>query len=512
MKSTQVSWTLLLVSLWGATAAGDDVCAGMKNLMIEDTTVTIAQWASSKEFAGTDSHANKLFCRVGASIRPTEASNIGIEVWLPVSSEWNGKFLGTGSGGVGGTIVHRALVGGLDKGFATANTDMGSARVGGTADFGFGIGQPEKQIDWAHRSTHLMTTVAKRITQSFYGRRPSHALFSGCSTGGLQAIAEATRYPEDYDGIVAAAPGNNRTGIHMAIIWDHQAVRRDPDSYFSPDAIPMIHEAVLGACDGLDGIVDGVIDDPRRCHFDPAVLQCRQGRNDNCLTPPQVDALRKIYAGPSNPRTGERLFPGMTPGAEAGPWGLHRILSEDHRLVENVKGLLAWAEGSSWDGNALSFDFDVHAAHVNEQLGHINALSTDYRAFNQAGGKILFWVGAADGFPHYQDLIDYYEAVMSSMGGEQAMREFSRLFLAPGVNHCGSGVGPNKFDMIDALDAWVSRDVAPERIIATKYYGDNPAYGVERTRPLCPYPQIARWNGLGSTSDARNFVCSKPAQ
>ncbi len=496
-----------------------DTCETLSDLKLENTTITMAKTVTSlghpKDNAniGVKSFTSEAFCRVTATIKSGENSNINMEVWLPTRSSWNGKFLGTGTGGAGGSIFHDYLVAGLRKGYATANTDLGTSINGEPPpNFDFGIGNPEKQIDWAYRSTHLMTTISKQIIKSYYGENAKLAYFKGCSSGGLQAVAEATKFPHDYDGIIAEAPGNNRTNIHMNILWAHQAVHKEAGSYFSPAKISLIHKAVLNACDGIDGIVDGVIDEPRRCRFDPALLLCADKEDDACLTEPQVEAMQKIYAGPSNPRTGEQYFPGLPRGAEASPMGLKRILDNGRpNLAELVIGLLAWSPNSTWNGQPMDFDFDVHAEAVNKELGHLNATDSDLSVFKDNGGKIIFWSGTADGIPHSEDLINYYESVQDTMGGPQSTKDFARLFMAPGVHHCGGGPGPNHFDLIDALDTWVVNKKAPQRIVATKFTNDDPRQSVLRTRPLCPYPEVARWNGSGNIDDASNFVCSLPA-
>jgi feruloyl esterase len=316
--ATVIVWPL--VAFRASAAAGP--CERLSTLTLPDTTITSAMAVDAGPFkaAGAQPLTVPASCRVAATIKPSPESHIRIEVWLPPSTSWNGKFLGTGNGGAGGAISYSALATGLVKGYAVANTDMGTTTTG--LDFSFGIGHPDLAKDWAYRATHLMTVIAKQITKTYYDRDPALAYFTGCSTGGHQAITEAHRFADDYNGIVSGDPANNRIRLHLVGTWNWIATHEDPESYFPLATIPMIHRAVLEACDAIDGIRDGVIDDPRKCKFDPMSLVCRSGEAADCLTAKQAAALKKIYQGPKNPRTGELVFPGMYPGSEANPFGL----------------------------------------------------------------------------------------------------------------------------------------------------------------------------------------------
>src|SRR5471030_1081368 len=282
-------------------------CDALGALKLQDVTITAATPVDAGTFRAPGASASApamntaAFCRVAATLAPTPESHIKIEVWLPPTTVWNGKFLGTGNGGAGGAISYPALANGVLKGYATTNTDMGTSTTG--LDFSFGVGHREMVVDWGYRSTHLMTVVAKQIAKAYYSRDAQQSYFVGCSTGGHQAITEARRYPEDYNGIVAGDPANNRVRLHMAGYWNYQATHDDPASYIPTSKLPMINRAVLDACDKIDGLADGIIDDPRKCHFDPASMLCAGADGPTCLTAPQVTAMKKIYAGPHNPRT-----------------------------------------------------------------------------------------------------------------------------------------------------------------------------------------------------------------
>lgn len=478
-------------------------CDGLLSLTLPDTTITAAKPVSAGPFEAPGASPTAppvqvpAFCRVTATIRPSADSHINIEVWLPPASEWNGQFLGTGNGGAGGVIFYRALVSGLHQKFAVTNTDMGTTTTG--LDFSFGIGHPELQKDWAYRATHLMTVVAKQIVESYYGRVPRLAYFSGCSTGGHQAITEARRYPDDYDGIVAGDPANNRIRLHTVTTWNWLATHEDPDAYIPPAKIPTIHTAVVQACDALDGIKDGVIDDPRKCSFDPSALLCRGGDAADCLTAKQVTALKKIYQGPKNPRTGEQIFPGMYPGSEANPSGLERTLATPPGSKMPVNTLLAWA--TSWKGPQFDFDKDLEA--VRRELTFIDDADPNLHAFRARGGKLMLYSGRADPLIPAADTVSFYEGMQRAMGGPSETAKFSRLFMLPGMGHCAAGDGPNNFDPLVALTSWVENGTPPDRFIASRIINGK----VERTRPICAYPKYAKWNGVGSTDDAANFTC-----
>ena len=253
-------------------------------------------------------------------MKPSADSDILVEIWMP-QSDWNQRLEGTGNGGFAGKISYGALAEGLRRGYAVANTDMGMATpTGATAAIFFN--RPERWIDWGYRATHEMTLVAKQVVRAYYQRDATRAYFVGCSTGGEQALMESQRYPDDYDGIVGGAPAQNRTGVHVSILWNFAANERTPASYLPAATRSLLFQAVIDACDTLDGVKDGVITDPAKCHFEPTSLQCKSDGQQNCLTPSQVETVNQIYAGPVNPRTGQSLYPGLPRGSEFGWEGL----------------------------------------------------------------------------------------------------------------------------------------------------------------------------------------------
>ena len=490
--------------------AASDACAGLAHLALPETTITSAASVPAGPYTpptaqgrpgGAPSSPRPAFCQVAATLKPTPESTIKIEVWLPERDSWNGKLLGAGNGGAGGVMAYAALLNGLQRGFAAANTDMGTTTTG--LDFSFGVGHPEMVKDWGYRSTHVMTVVAKQVIDAFYGRAPRLSYFTGCSTGGHQAMTEAQRFPGDYNGIVSGDPANNRTHVHVVGIWNYDATHIDPESYFPLSKTRMIHAAVLAACDTLDGIADGIIDDPRRCAFDPATIVCKNGDAPDCLTAKQAVALENIYAGPSNPRTGAQIFPGMSPGSEVNPLGLDRTLAGQPTTAGPLRvigTLVNWATGFK----GPSFDFDRDMAIVDAELGPIlNDVNPDLSALQKRGGKLLMYTGWADPLIPARDLVNYYEQVERTMGGREKTGAFARLFMVPGMGHCSAGTSPNQFDALGALDQWVEKGVAPASIVAAH----RASGAVDRTRPLCPYPQVAKWKGAGSTDEAANFAC-----
>jgi Tannase and feruloyl esterase len=479
-------------------------CEALGGLKLADTTITAATSVAAGSFrANANANAAALntpaFCRVAATLAPTPESHIKIEVWLPPTSAWNGKFLGTGNGGAGGQISYPALAAGLAKGYATTNTDMGTTTTG--LDFSFGVGHRELVVDWGYRATHLMTVVAKQIAKSYYTREPQVSYFQGCSTGGHQAITEARRYPADYNGIIAGDPANNRVRLHMVGYWNYEATHSDPASYIPTSKLPMMNKAVLDACDKIDGLADGIIDDPRKCKFDPAVLTCKGADAADCLTAPQVAAMKKIYDGPRNPRTKELIFPGMYPGSEVNQLGLDRTLANtpDSGRPAPPPGLAIW---TNWKGP--NYDWDKDATQVMNELSPIlDDAGPDLKAFKARGGKLLLYTGWADPLIPAADLVSYYEGMQKKMG---STADFARLFMVPGMGHCAGGNAPTRFDALAALEPWVEKGAAPEKMIAAQIVQG----ATTRTRPLCVYPQVAKYNGAGSQDDAASFTCKQP--
>jgi len=508
-----------------APAFGAQDCPSLAKLELEGTTIARAEAVPAggavegvKTWPGL-----RAFCRVAGSIKPSSDSNIQFELWMPQPG-WNGRFFGAGNGGFAGSISYAQMQAALARGFAVASTDTG--HHAGVADASWALGHPEKVVDFGYRAIHLMTLDAKTILHAFYGDAPAHSYFSSCSNGGRQALMEAQRFPEDYDGIIAGAPGNYWTHLLANSAWGLQATLGSPDSYISSKKLPAIQAAALAACDAADGLKDGIIEDPSRCHFDPSVLACLGPETDSCLTAPQLTALKKLYAG-AHFAGGKQVFPGYEPGGEAelGGWQLWITGPAPARSAwfgfgaQFFKNMMF--EDPAWDFHSFDINRDTKA--VDAKLARIlNATDPDLSRFRARGGKLILYHGWNDAASVPRSTIDYYNSVVAKAGSAEA-RGFVGLFMVPGMQHCYGGSAPNSFgqfgagsgdaerDMFDAIERWVEQGIAPERIIATKRKNDlDPRSEPLGTRPLCAYPSVARYKGTGSTDDAANYACVAP--
>ena len=476
-------------------------CDSLASLTLPKTTITSTRAYAAGEFAGANGQPMKnlpAFCRVQGVVRPADDSEIPFEVWLP-DQKWNGKFRGIGNGGFAGSITQGELVAAVTAGYAVASTNTGH-QAGGT-DAGWALGHPQKVIDFGWRAIHETAEKGKAITAAFYGDAPKRSYFQGCSNGGRQALMEAQRFPGDYDGIIAGAPANFWTHLLTRALWDVQAVMNDPASYIPPAKIPAIENAVVAACDKIDGVADGVIDDPRQCKFDPGTLLCKEGDSEACLTNPQVTALRKLLSGPKNAK-GESVFPGHAPGGFTGMggWTAWVTGASPGKSLSYAFGTQFFTnmvfEKADWDFHSFTVDHDMKLADDKLSVA-LNATNPDLKKFEDRGGKLMIYHGWSDAAIPAQNTINYYGTVVQKMG-QKNVDGFVRLYLAPGMQHCGGGPGPSTFNMAEPLERWVEQGTAPGPVIASKG---------ERTRPLCPFPQTAKYKGTGSTDDAANFAC-----
>ncbi len=503
---------LLLAALMnGQTLNAATSCEGLASLTLPTTTITLAQSVGAGAFmppaaagaptptpAATQAFKALLaFCRVAATLKPTSDSDIKIEVWLP-SSNWNGKFQAVGNGGWAGTVSYAAMAEALRRGYATTSTDTGHASPGGS----FVLDHPEKFIDFAYRSEHEMTVKAKAIINAFYGRAPTYSYWNGCSTGGRQGLAEVQRYPNDFDGVIAGAQANPRTHLNAWQLSIGQAALNDPAAFIPVSKYPAIHKGVVNACDALDGVKDGLIGNPTRCHFDPQVLACKGDDSPECLTARQVETARTIMS-PATTARGEEIFPGYAPGAELGWSALVGGPEPTSTAIDQYKFVVF--KDPNWDWRTFNLDRDVPIADKVDN-GTINAINPNIDAFTQHGGKLLMYHGWADQLVGPATSVNYYNSVVKALGGASKTTNSVRLFMAPGMMHCRDGEGPNTFDMVSALEQWVEHGKAPDQIIAS--HSTNGV--IDRTRPLCPYPQVSAYKGTGSTDEAANFVCKAP--
>jgi hypothetical protein len=465
-------------------------------------------------------------CRITAVSAPSSDSMIKIEIWMPLD-HWNGRLQGIGNGGFAGSIDTMSLALALQKGYAAASTDTG--HEGNDRDGSWALGHIEKIRDYGYRAIHETAVLAKSLIVAVHGEPPKYSYFDSGSNGGRQGLMEAQRFPADYDGILAGCPALAATDTIPIWAWVQQALLKAPGAHIPPTKLSAIAAAVNRSCDAQDGVRDGVLENPRACHFDPAAIQCRGAEADNCLTGPQVQALRKIYSGPQDTSATGPLR-GFEPGGELGSTGWEDWLTgsrpqksvQYHYALEFYRYLVY--DNPRWNLDQFEFARDRDA--MRRRLGAImDATDTNLTAFKARGGKLILYHGWNDPALPAGVTADYYERVQERMGREQTS-DFVRLYMVPGMQHCFGGPGPNVFGQIPpggkadprhnisaALERWVESGNAPSDIIAAKYQNDLKALIAPenarplRTQPICTYPQVARWNGKGSVDVAENFTC-----
>ena len=511
-----MNWTtfgaLLSLAVLPAAEAATN-CEDLKRLNLSGASITAVQPVPAGEFTPPEGRAIPnvpAFCRLAITLMPSSDSDIRLEVWLPLSN-WNNKFQGIGNGGFAGSIGYGGMANAISHGYATASTDTGHRAEGTDASWAYH--HPEKTIDFGYRAIHEAAVTAKAVISAFYGDAPRQSYFNSCSNGGRQALMEAQRFPADYDGIIAGAPANYWTHLMTSFIFDMQATAADSATYIPAVKLRAIEAAALAACDSADGVKDGVIENPAQCRFDPAVLLCKGAESDACLTAPQLDALKKIYAGPRDSK-GAPILPGFSSGGEAeqGGWATWITGAAPGQSTQMAFGVSFFKyivyNDPAWDYKTSTAEHDAKLAD-DEAAGVFNATDPDLRKFKDRGGKLILYHGWSDAAIPALNTIDYYQSVVRKMGAKDAAG-FVRLYLVPGMQHCGGGAGPSTFGQggvaqddpqqnIDAaLERWVEQGTAPREVIAR---------GAGRTRPLCPYPQTARYTGTGSTDDAASFVC-----
>ena len=537
------------------TPAAASPCTNLQSVQLRDTTITSATDNTSGVFTppgSTPITGLPPFCRVTATLTPSSDSSIAIEVWLPESG-WNGRFLGTGGGGFQGVITYTELAAGISAGFATTNSDLGTGssgcnplfcgsdgNMGNPLAIAFGdpaaastglFGHPERIKDFGYRAIHLMTVRGKEIGSAFYKQNAHRSYFAGCSTGGQNALMEAQRFPDDYDGILAGAAAFNRTHLHMAGLSTWQNTHATPGRFLQPGQLTLVNQTVLKQCVGQDGgaSTDQFLTDPRDCHFDPKVLLCTGGKvPPACLAAEQVTTMQNYYAGTIDPVTRQVINPGSERGNETDDVTALGIAFAERLPEPPFDGLFYWVFGPSFGYptsavNFANFDFNRDVDKVDDKLAAVlNATSTDLSDFRKHGGKLLMYHGWADPLIPSPSSINYFNALVGDEGhgggfqqasygggGNQALartQNYARLFMVPGMHHCSGGPGPNTFDALTPLVNWVEQGVAPETIVATKFVNDTPP-AVQMTRPLCVFPKVAKYKGNGSTNVAANFAC-----
>ncbi|WP_454762252.1 tannase/feruloyl esterase family alpha/beta hydrolase [Caulobacter segnis] len=502
-------------------------CEALAGLKLPDTVIKSAVTVPAGGAAGLKlSPDTPAFCRVVASVRAAPDSDVGVEVWLPVTG-WRGVFHGNGNGGFGGVLTagYGAMETGVRRGYASAIQDTGTAPAT-PLDGDAMIGHPRKWKDWGRLSAHVMTVTGKAIAQAYYGAKPDRAFYTGCSTGGQQGLIEALYYPEDYDGVLVGAPVINRTWGHAAVLWNDLAANLRPGGHLSDAKLRSLNDAVLAKCGGRGSglATDPFLGDPRACLFDPAELLCKTGGSASCLTQAEVATVRAFYSGPTD-RAGRAQFFGWPKGSEApGHFGWDFLQSRFKGQPPFVS-LFKWVFGPDWNWAGFEVDRDMPKVDAALDASVNDATRGDLRKFRARGGKLIIYHGWADSLVPPDQSIAFYDRVAKDAGGVGQAQSFARLFMAPGMAHCGGGGGPDSFngangvvrqppaatpqyDLFTALSAWVEKGISPSQVIATRFADPAPAQTVALQRPLCAYPAKAWYRGSGDTNQAGNFVCA----
>jgi len=498
-------------------------CEGLAGVTLEGAKVTSAVWVSAGAVLADVKLPSRAvgrlpaFCRVGVTDRPTSDSDIKTEVWLPAA--WNGRYRASGNGGFAGEIYFGDMAAAVAEGYAASGTDTGHAGIEPT----FALGHPEKLKDFGWRAVHDMTVQTKALAKAFYGKPVERAYFASCSDGGREALMEAQRFPEDFDGILAGAPAYNWTALVSAATANDQTLMASAAAYLPGSKLPAITAAVLAACDAQDGLKDGVLGNPVKCGFDPAVLTCTGAETDACLTAPQVATLKAIDAAKVDAQ-GKEVFPGYSPGAESAPgsWGVWIVgkAQGDSTLMEFYGvGYFRDFVYEREDWNLATFDFDRDSKMALAKTGAaLNATDTNLKPFAARGGKLVMYHGWNDPAIPALSSVAYYDGVVATMG-KSATDAAVRLYMVPGMLHCGGGPGAADFgqggvsirrdaqhDVFTALQQWVEAGKAPGTLTATKFVGEDETKGVVMTRPLCAYPAWARYV-KGDPMEASSFAC-----
>jgi hypothetical protein len=531
------------IAMLASAPAGATTCADLANTPLAHAQILSAQAIPAGSFTppGQPTLTNlPAFCRVVGMSMPTPVSKIGFEVWLPIGAAYKDRYEQVGNGGFAGALDYVALAEGIRRGYATAATDDGHQ---GAQDPSFALNSPERIKDFGWRALKETTEKAKTLIKAFTGADPKFSYFFGCSDGGREALMEAQRFPDDFDGIVAEAPANLWTHQFTGFVWDVQAAYNHTAPFpalLPPAILPVLSVEIRRQCAGHDGGLgsDRFLTDPRACHINWWELQCGQGgAPPYCLSPAQIDAVKAIYAGPVNPATHKQIMPGFEPGAEDDPvdWAFWITGPSNFPPFPTFGEQAFFGEGFYADFvfgvpllNLMSLNFTSDVAKADLLAPLLNSADPDLSAFRAHGGKLIQVQGWADSAAAPRNSIDYLESARATLGGISYadLGKFYRLFMAPGMAHCAGGPGANAFgntgaaasqpptvdaehDALKALERWREMSIAPERIVATKYIADNPALGIAFQRPICPYPKLPRYDGAGlDPKKATSFSCS----
>src|ERR1700761_1769647 len=537
-----------LLSVAAASAVeGPQDCPRLPALALDGAKIISAKEVAAGSYTQPDEGSGPhtfnglpAFCEVKGIATPTPQSRIGFTVWLPQAGNWSHRLHMVGNGGYGSNLYYAQLVARGQHGDVAVATDTG--HTGEQLSFGFD--NREAIADWGGRSIHESARAAKTIAKAFYGEAAKYNYFSGCSTGGGQALHEAQQYPDDFDGIIAGDPGNNRSHLNLQLLWNFEhnhAPHENAHPILRPAELKLVYAAAIKACDKLDGVEDGVVNDPRQCHFDASSLLCKAVQSGDCLSATQVDAIKAMYAGPRDSRTGAQLYPGYTFGSETVGlepnssligWSLYWANPEKPDEPQRAEFFRRWTfNDPSWDW--WTFDWGRDVDRVNKTLGPlVDAVDADLKRFRGHGGKLILFTGWADPVASPLELINYYDSVVArGAGGSKAAhladtQKFARLYMVPGMGHCARGDGATYFsnatrnssppgedpqhDMGLALTEWVEHDKAPDTLIATHFSEGSGATGkVAFQRKLCVFPKTARYVG-GDKDSAASFECVGP--
>ena len=446
-------------ALFGQSPASDEKLNALRSLKIDAATSLQVE---------RDPSGSRAVVKL--VLQPAKGSNINVHIWLPAAAKWNGRFLGLGNGGAAGAINPTILDGASAAGYATATTDMGTAP---NADSG--VGNPEVWKDFGYRATHLMTVVGKQVTTAYYGKAPELSYFSGGSTGGQQALQEAQRYPEDYDGIAASVAAHCRTPLHAYFLWNDQILKKCPFTK-EQDANIMSAANETMAAREVPAAAGKFVSDPRCNAQDIEAVIALARKKDATLTDAHAAALRKLFDGPRHAVTGERIFNGV-------PLGSSLEASHGHLY------LFKWVFGADKKMEEINFgtDIDTYTAKL---APYLSAENPDLSAFQKRGGKLLMTLGTADSVVPYHASIDYYERVMERLGGLDKVRSFFRFYVVPGLSH---GVGPGlnqRPNLLDPVRAWREQGIVPEALMGRHAEGGKVTFEM----PIYPYPQRTGWN------------------
>ena len=499
---------LTLVSI---PAAAQQPCESLKSIKIPNVTITAVTAGTpgyalpSQVGAMGNTPARKIqvpFCRIEAYSAPTSDSHIGIEVWLPATANWNGNFLAAGNPGFIGSLSSAGLAGIMERGYVAAGTDTGHVDAG----FEWAIGHPEKWADWGYRAVHEMVVVAKTMAEKYYGKPIQYSYWNSCHNGGNQGLNEAQRYPDDFDGIVASDPAYWISHLQPGSLYVSWVALKDGvggPGYIPPAKVALLNKAAIAACDENDGLKDDLIEDPTKCKFDPASIQCKGADSDSCLTAGQVDTAKKIYAG-AKFKDGTPIYSGFEPGSELN-WN---FMIEKEPFSVNInyfKGMVF--QDPNWDFKTFDVDRDTKLG-IKQTAKQVDGNNPDLRPFKKSNGKLIIvssWNSLA--LPPRQ-ITEYYKSVEKVMGGPQKTQDFARLFSIPGAGGCV--VGEN-FKAFEALQEWVEKGKAPDQITFSHREGGRGGK-VFRTRPVCAYPKVSKYKGSGDINDAANFTCVSPGK